>query len=95
MPPISLFHDARATLSPMTVSVTWFPTLVKRTRSKQPQTVVQWRAGLTPRDVFLAEGFNEADAEAVMVIINDAQAGHTDALKDGDRLEFMVSIQGG
>ncbi|MCL4243389.1 MAG: MoaD/ThiS family protein, partial [Dehalococcoidia bacterium] len=36
-----------------------------------------------------------ADAEAVMVIINDAQAGHTDALKDGDRLEFMVSIQGG
>ncbi|MBE0611043.1 MAG: MoaD/ThiS family protein [Dehalococcoidia bacterium] len=79
----------------MTVSVTWFPTLVKRTRSKQPQTVVDWRAGLTPREVFLAEGFNEADAEAVMVIVNDAQAGHDDALKDGDRLEFMVSIQGG
>ncbi len=37
----------------------------------------------------------EADAEAVMVIINDAQAGHDDALHDGDRLEFMVSIQGG
>ena len=79
----------------MTVSVTWFPTLVKRTRSKQPHTVVEWRAGLTPREVFLTEGFNDADAEAVMVIINDAQAGHTDPLKDGDRLEFVVSIQGG
>lgn len=79
----------------MTVSVSWFPTLVKRTRSKQPQTTVEWREGLTPREVFLAEGFNEADAEAVMVIINDAQADHTDQLKDGDRLEFMVSIQGG
>jgi hypothetical protein len=79
----------------MTVSVTWFPTLVKRTRSKQPQTTVEWRDGLTPRDIFLAEGFSEADAEAVMVVINDAQAGHADPLKDGERLEFMVSIQGG
>ena len=79
----------------MPVSVTWFPTLVKRTRSRQPQTVVAWRAGLTPREVFLAEGFSEADAEAVMVIINDAQAGLTTPLHNGDRLEFMVSIQGG
>jgi len=79
----------------MPVSVTWFPTLVKRTRSKQPHTTVDWRDGLTPREIFLAEGFSEADAEAVMVIINYAQAGHRDPLNDGDHLEFMVSIQGG
>ncbi|GMV84521.1 MAG: hypothetical protein AMXMBFR80_03790 [Dehalococcoidia bacterium] len=79
----------------MPVAVTWFPTLVKRTRSKQPHTTVDWHDGLTPRDVFIAEGFSEADAEAVMVIVNDAQAGLTTPLHDGDRLEFMVSIQGG
>jgi hypothetical protein len=30
-----------------------------------------------------------------MVVINDEQGNATDPLKDGDRLEFMVSIQGG
>lgn len=79
----------------MTVHVKWFPTLVKRTLSKQDRTEVEWRDGLTPLDVFRAEGFNDADAESVMVAINDSQAGHTDVLKDGDRLEFLVSIQGG
>lgn len=79
----------------MTVQVKWFPTLVKRTRSKQAQTEVEWREGLTPLEVFLAEGFSEVDAEAVMVVLNDAQARRDDPLRDGDRLEFMVSIQGG
>ncbi len=77
------------------IQVKWFPTLVKRTRSKQDRTEVAWRAGITPHDVFVAEGFNQADAEAVMVIINDSQESMGSALKDGDRLEFMVSIQGG
>ena len=79
----------------MAVAVKWFPTLVKRTKSKQDRTTVEWSAGLTPLRIFLDEGFNEADAEAVMVVINDEQANSGDALKDGDRLEFMVSIQGG
>lgn len=79
----------------MAVHVKWFPTLVKRTRSKQDRTEVDWRDGLTPLDVFMAEGFNAADAESVMVVINDSQANSADALNDGDRLEFMVSIQGG
>jgi molybdopterin converting factor small subunit len=77
------------------IEVKWFPTLVKRTRSKQDRTEVAWRAGLTPNDVFVSEGFSAADAEAVMVVINDAQEGMETALKDGDRLEFLVSIQGG
>jgi molybdopterin converting factor small subunit len=79
----------------MTVHVKWFATLVKRTKSKQATTEVAWREGLTPLDVFLAEGFRKADAEAVMVVINDAQAEMTTPLKEGDRLEFIVSIQGG
>ncbi|WP_322795832.1 hypothetical protein [Tepidiforma sp.] len=79
----------------MSIQVKWFPTLIKRTRSKQPVTEVAWQPGLTPLQVFLDEGFSEVDAEAVMVIVNDAQAKLHDPLDDGDRLEFMVSIQGG
>lgn len=79
----------------MAVQVRWFATLVKRTKSKKPETAVEWRPGLTPFDVFAAEGFKEHDAEAVMVLINDAQAKQDTPLADGDRLEFVVSIQGG
>ncbi|MCZ2111460.1 MAG: hypothetical protein LC118_18170 [Dehalococcoidia bacterium] len=77
------------------IQVKWFPTLVKRTRSKKDQTEVAWHAGLTPHDVFLAEGFSETDAEFVMAVVNDAQAGMETLLSENDRLEFLVSIQGG
>lgn len=79
----------------MAIQVKWFPTLIKRTKSKQSETLVDWSEGLSPHAIFVAEGFNDADAEAVLVLINDAQAEMTDALKDGERVEFMVSIQGG
>jgi molybdopterin converting factor small subunit len=79
----------------MAVQVKWFPTLVKRTKSKQPMTTVDWSPGITPAEVFRDEGFSDADAEAVMVIINSTQQDMETALKDGDQLEFMVSIQGG
>lgn len=77
------------------IQVKWFPTLVKRTKSKLPMTTVDWRSGLTPGDVFTSEGFSEVDAESVMVIINNAQQDMRTALNDGDGLEFLVSIQGG
>ena len=43
----------------MTVPVKWFPTLIKRTKSKKAETEVEWRDGLTPLEIFMAEGFNE------------------------------------
>jgi len=79
----------------MSVQVKWFPTLVKRTKSRQDRTTVAWYDGLTAKDVFFDEGFAPADIEAVMVIVNDAQVDPDARLADGDRLEFMVSIQGG
>ncbi len=79
----------------MAIRVRWFATLVPRSRSKQPETTVPWREGLTPRDVLRDEGFSDVDAEAIMAVVNDAQADLDAPLADGDRLEFMVSIQGG
>jgi sulfur carrier protein ThiS len=79
----------------MSIQVKWFPTLVKRTHSKKAETTVAWRPGLTPLQIFLDEGFSEVDAEAVMVVVNDGQANLRTELQEGDRLEFIVSIQGG
>lgn len=79
----------------MSIQVKWFPTLIKRTKSKQPLTTVDHVPGLTPGRIFMDEGFNEADSESVLVLINDSQQDMQTALNDGDRLEFMVSIQGG
>jgi sulfur carrier protein ThiS len=79
----------------MAVHTKWFSTLVKRTRSKQDHTEVEWHEGITPKTIFMAEGFSEADAESVLVVVNDAQVDLTEKLRDGDRLEFLVSIQGG
>lgn len=79
----------------MAVHVRWFATLVPRTRSKSPEGSVPWREGLTPRAILLAEGFSEADAEAIMAVRNEAQVSLDTPLADGDRVEFLVSIQGG
>jgi molybdopterin converting factor small subunit len=79
----------------MSVHIKWFATLVKRTKSRQSETEVPFSEGLTPLKIFLDEGFNEVDAESVMMLVNDAQADPDQKLADGDRVEFMVSIQGG
>ena len=79
----------------MTVQATWFITLIKRTRSKQAQTTVEWRPGLTALDVFTDEGFTAEQIKPVMVIVNDEAVDPGTALKDGDRVEFRVQLQGG
>ena len=79
----------------MSVRVRWFATLVKRTRSKQSVTDVEWRPGLTPMAIFLDEGFAEVDAQPVMAIVNGGQSTMEAALNDGDELEFLIGISGG
>ncbi|GBD24042.1 hypothetical protein HRbin29_01715 [bacterium HR29] len=79
----------------MSVYVRWFATLVPRTRSKQAETEVPWREGLTPRDILREEGFSEVDTEAIMAVRGDTQTDLDEPLSDGERIEFLVSIQGG
>lgn len=79
----------------MPVYVRWFSSLVPRTRSRQAETEVPWQERLTPRAILDAEGFSDVDMEAIMAIRGDTQVSLDTPLSDGDRLEFLVSIQGG
>jgi sulfur carrier protein ThiS len=77
------------------VEITLHPLLAKRAASRQETRTVAFQSGLTPKAVLLDEGFSEVDAEAVMVLRNDVQIDPETPLNDGDRVEFMVGIQGG
>ena len=77
------------------VEVTLHPLLAKRAASRQEKRSVGYRPGLTPLTLLTDEGFSELDAEAVLVLRNDVQVEPDTALVDGDRVEFMVGIQGG
>jgi sulfur carrier protein ThiS len=77
------------------LQVTLHPLLAKRAASHAERQEVAFRPGLTPLALLLDEGFSELDAEAVMVLRNDTQIEPDTALADGDRIEFMVGIQGG
>jgi molybdopterin converting factor small subunit len=77
------------------IAVKWFPTLVKRSKSRQDRTEVAWRAGLTPLAIFHDEGFAQSDADFLMVVVNGTQVELETPLADGDRIEFLVNIQGG
>jgi len=77
------------------IEVILHPLLVKRATSHQATRSVPYRAGLTPLALLLEEGFSQVDAEAVMILRNDTQIEPESDLEDGDRVEFMVAIQGG
>lgn len=77
------------------VEVTLHPLLAKRAASRQEKRSVPYHPGLTPKSLLADEGFSELDVEAVMVLRNDAQIEPETPLEDGDRVEFMVGIQGG
>jgi molybdopterin converting factor small subunit len=79
----------------MAVNVTFAPLLAKRASSRRESFAVPFQAGLRPIDIVRGEGFSEADAEAILVLVNDAQADLDTPIHDGDRLEFMIGISGG
>ena len=79
----------------MSVQVRWFPTLIKRTKSRQAITVLQWRRGLTPLAIFLEEGFEPVDADPVLAVVNGTQTAMDAALDEGDEVEFLIGISGG
>ena len=77
------------------VHVKLHPLLARRAASRAETRTVAHRPGLTALTLLLDEGFSEVDAEAVMVLRNDVQIDPETEIADGDRVEFMVGIQGG
>ncbi len=77
------------------IDVKLHPLLAKRATSHQESRAVPYRPGLTPLALLQDEGFSAVDADAVMILRGDTQIEPDTALNDGDRLEFMVGIQGG
>ena len=79
----------------MAVSVKMFPTLMNLSASKRESYEVEWRDGLTAREILVEEGFNERDQEAVLAVINDVQSLLDTPLVDGDALELRINMSGG
>ncbi len=79
----------------MAVHIRMFTTLVPLTKRQEPQFDIDWEDGLTVGQVVRAEGFSEADAEAIAAVVNGEQADFERALADGDAVEFIVNLQGG
>ena len=79
----------------MSIEVRWFSTLVPRMKSRSPATVVSWTDGITPRQIFTDEGFNDVDADHVMAAVDGEQVQMDSLLQDGVTLEFLVGISGG
>lgn len=79
----------------MAVQVKLFMTLIPLSRTKRPTFEVDWRDGLTIKDLLDAEGFSEQDQEAIAAVINNEQAQHGDLLSDGDQVDLLVNMQGG
>jgi hypothetical protein len=77
------------------VYVKLHPLLAKRATSRAEARTVEYRPGLTPLAILLDEGFSPVDAEAVMILRDNAQIEPETPLVDEDRVEFMVGIQGG
>jgi len=79
----------------MAVQVKMFMTLVPLSKSKRGQYEVDWRPGLTPKDLLDAEEFSSDDQDAIAVVVNSEQALPDRELQDGDRVDLLVNLQGG
>lgn len=79
----------------MSVHVRLFPTLKNLSKSKQESYDVEWREGLTPRDLLVEEGFNDRDIDSCLAVINDTASKLNSPISDGDDVELRVDIQGG
>jgi sulfur carrier protein ThiS len=77
------------------IAVKLFITLVPRSKTGQATFSVDYVPGMTAGDIMAREGFVGHDAEGIMPVVNDAQVKPGHPLQDGDRVELLVSIQGG
>ena len=69
--------------------------LAERAVSGRMRLELPYREGMTAIDVVSAEGFSKEEAEAIMVVVNGAQALDDTPLNDGDVVELVIAMVGG
>ncbi len=79
----------------MAVHIKLFSALAERAASKRSEYDIDWRDGLTARDILAAEGFRDTEIDACMAIINDEQGYISATINDGDFVTLGVAVQGG
>jgi molybdopterin converting factor small subunit len=77
------------------IRVRMYNLLAERSLSGKEEFDFAYRPGLRPLDIIHAEGFHGEEEEAIVVLVNDAQAERDTALADGDRVEFLINMVGG
>lgn len=79
----------------MSVHVQMMRLLAKRARSHRERFQVAYQTGCTPASILDGEGFTDLDCLGIAALVNGEQAELDQPLADGDRLEFLIAIQGG
>lgn len=77
------------------IRVKLYNPLAERSLSGKGEYEIAFEEGLRPLDVMRREGFRGEEAESIVVLVNEQQAGRRAPLSDGDRVEFMINMAGG
>lgn len=77
------------------IHVRLYHLLAERSLSGREEYELAFEVGLRPLDIIHREGFHGAEEEAIVVLVNDEQAGRQMPLADGDRVEFIINMVGG
>ncbi len=79
----------------MALSVRVQDILAERSLSGELKLNMTFEPGMVAGDVVTREGFSGAEAEAIVVMVNAAQATKETPLSDGDSVELVTQMVGG
>lgn len=77
------------------IKVKLFPILAQRSNSGKTELEIEYQPGMVAADILEREGFAVDDASPILVIVNDEQVDPDQPLRDGDRVELMMAVEGG
>jgi len=79
----------------MTLSVRVQDILAERSKSGELKLDMAFEPGMVAGDVVAREGFSGEEAQAIVVMVNAAQATKDTPLSDGDSVELVTQMVGG
>ncbi len=79
----------------MSLSVRMQDILAERSKSGSLKLEMSFEDGMVAGDVVSREGFSGAETQAIVVMVNSAQAQKGTPLHDGDTIELVTQMVGG